>query len=149
MDREGNATIGDELANLERMFPVKSGLRIRARGEALHRSARAATLYAYLESEDDGKHYAIQQTVFVKKERKTAVWWSKYFAGRVFKGWKRGGTSVQRDGIMDGGIIPKINIETHQIWRLRAVIGYHLHDSFSAVSASLRPRRHQTKRPRR
>src|SRR2546423_4714755 len=99
-DKTG-VTVGDELANLERMFAHKSGLRLRAAAERVHRRASAAALWSYLESTNGGSHYALHQTVFAKRERRSERWWTLYFKKYVFNGWKSQGTSIQRMGIID------------------------------------------------
>jgi hypothetical protein len=132
-------TIGDELENLARMFPHKNGVRIRSAKESVNRRARAATLWTYLESGSGayGKHYALHETVFAKNAPQTAAWWSKYFASKVFKGWKPGGSSTQRMGVLEGAIVPGVNIKTRRQWSVRAVIGYNLHDNVGIVHSAI------------
>jgi hypothetical protein len=135
-------TIGDELENLRRMFPNKNGLRLRSVRESARRSARGATLWVYLESGGrGGKHYALHETVFARRVAQGAAAWNKYFASRVFKGWKPNGTSGQREGVLEGIIIPAVNVKTRRQWSVRAVIGYNLHDNVRAVYTQVHKRR--------
>jgi hypothetical protein len=143
--KQAEPTVGDELERLERMFPNKSGMRLRAAGERANRSARAATLWTYLESDSraNGRHYAVHETVFAKRESKSAAWWSRYFATKVLKGTgKNEGTTSQRLGVLEGAIVPGTNIRSRMQWRVRAVLGYNLHDNVRAVYTALHKGRH-------
>lgn len=134
-------SVRDELENLQRVYPGKSGLRLRAAGERTKRKASAATLYTYLESKSGagGSHYAIHETLFGsdRHTKRSNVWWARFFQSRVFQGWKSSGTSVQREGIIDGGVVPSVNIRTRKQWRVRAYIGYAIHDGGRSVQSAL------------
>lgn len=135
-------TNADKLNALEKMFPIKSGLRLRAAKEKSNRSARAATLWLYLESRGV---YELHETVFGKREAHSSVWWSRYFASKVFKGTgKNTDRPVTRMGVVDGAIIPGVNRKTRQFWTVRAVIGYNLHDNLNALYTGLHSRRNKT-----
>lgn len=124
--REEGPNLGDELRQLQKLYPIKSGIRIRARGENVQRSVRYARLYLLIEAEGD---YEIHQSGFEKREAKNSAWWSKYFATKVFKGI--GGKSdspVKRLGVLDGAIMPGLRRHTRLHWEVRMVIGYSLHD---------------------
>lgn len=134
-------SLGDQLDVLEKMFPNKSGMRLRASGEKSNRSARGATLWLYLESNGE---FELHETVFAKRERKSSVWWSRYFASKVVKGTgKNSDRPVLRMGVVDGAIIPGINKKTRMHWTLNAVIGYNLHDSLIALYPAVHRRRNK------
>lgn len=134
---------GDKLDILQKMFPNKSGMRLRASSEKSNRSARAATLWLYIESNGQ---FELHETVFAKRERKSSVWWSRYFASKVFKGTgSNKDRPVVRMGVVDGAIMPGVNKKTRMHWHVRAVIGYNLHDSVSALYPSVHRRRNKAK----
>lgn len=134
-------SLGDQLDTLEKMFPNKSGNRLRASGEKTNRSARGATLWLYLESNGE---FELHETVFAKRERKSSTWWSRYFASKVFIGsGKNTDRPVVRLGVIDGAIIPGINKKTRMHWSLNAVIGYNLHDSLVALYPQVHRRRNK------
>jgi hypothetical protein len=142
--KENGMTNGDALLTLQKMFPHKSGIRVRAAGEKVHRLARAATLFIYLESRGE---FEIHETVFGQREAKSDTWWSRYFHSKVFAGTGANKDSpIHRMGVLDGAIVPGVNRKTSRIWSVRAVIGYALHDNVNAVYPALHSHRHQTKR---
>lgn len=135
-------TNADKLSALEKMFPIKSGLRLRAAKEKSNRSARAATLWLYLESRGE---FELHESVFGKRESRSSVWWSRYFASKVFKGTgKNTDRPVLRMGVVDGAIVPGVNRKTRRQWSVRAVIGYNLHDNLNALYTGLHSRRNKT-----
>lgn len=143
--KQAEPTVGDELERLRRMFPNKSGLRLRAQGEPARRSAKAATLWTYLESDSrsNGRHYALHETVFAKNKAQSAQWWAHYFGSKVFKGTGRNEDhAAKRLGVLEGAIVPGSNIRSRMQWRVRAVIGYNLHDNVRAVYTAIHKGRH-------
>lgn len=141
-DGERGVSLRDVLANLERALPIKSGLRLRAKGEPARRSARAATLWCVIESRSGGHHVELHETVLGARSGKSAAQWQDFVAKKVLHGWKREGTPAERDGILEGSIIPGINIKTGKQWTVRMVVGYNLHDSLRVVYSSVHKRRH-------
>jgi hypothetical protein len=124
-ERSEGPTMGDELALLEKVFPLKNGMRLKTRSEPSNVETKRATLWFQMES--DGI-FEIHKTIFEKRERRGSSWWSNYFTTRVFKGVKsKSGTSVQRLGALEGAIIPGINRSSGRKWTVTMVIGYHLH----------------------
>lgn len=118
--------LGDELRQLQKIYPHKSGIRIRMRGESASRSVKYARLHLLIEAYG---HYEVHETGFEKRAAKNSAWWSQYFANKVFKGI--GGKSespVRRLGVLEGSIMPGLRRSTHQHWEVRMVIGYSLHD---------------------
>jgi hypothetical protein len=142
-DGARGASLRDVLANLERALPVKSGLRLRAQGEPARRTARAATLWCVIESRSGGHHVELHETVLGSSRRKDVAQWQAFVAKKVLNGWKPNGTPAERDGILEGSIIPGINIRTGKQWSVRMVIGYNLHDSLRPLYTAIHSRRHQ------
>lgn len=134
-------TLREELANLQRMFPHKSGNRLRAARESVRRNASAATLWCYLRSSDNT--YALHESVFGKVSH-SVQWWAQFFSTRVFRGTGLGtGHPAERMGILNGSIIPGINIKSGKQWDLVSVIGYNLHDLQQRLYTEIHTRRHQ------
>jgi hypothetical protein len=134
---------GDKLDVLQKMFPIKNGMRLRTSAEKSNRNARGATLWLYIESSGQ---FELHETVFAKREGKNSAWWSRYFASKVFKGsGKNTDRPVIRMGVVDGAIMPGINKKTRQHWHVRAVIGYNLHDSVNALYPSIHRRGNKAK----
>ena len=133
-------TVRDELENLRRMFPVKNGLRLRASGEALKRTARSATLWLLVES---NREYALHETVFAKQEKRSADWWQDFMSEKVLRGTGKGtGSPAERSGIVEGSILPGMYLKSRKRWNVRAVIGYNLHDLYSAIYTQVHKTRH-------
>ena len=124
--RSEGPNLGDELRQLQKLFPNKSGLRIRARGEPAVRKCRYARLYLLIESEGE---IELHQSGFEKRVAKSNAWWSNYMTTRVVKGI--GGKSespTRRLGVIEGAILPGLRRTTRLHWTLRMVVGYSLHD---------------------
>jgi hypothetical protein len=142
--RSAGLTNGDKLSALQKLFPNKSGLRLRASSEKSNRNARAATLWLYLESRGE---YELHETVFAKHGSQSNAWWTRYFSSKVFRGTgKNTDAPNKRLGVLDGAIIPGVNRKTRRQWTVRAVIGYCLHDNVNALYSGLHSQRNQAKR---
>lgn len=134
-------TVGEELANLERMFPRKSGNRLLSAKEQLRRKAKSATLWLYVQS---GQEFALHESLFAKLEERSSSWWADFFSSKVFKGTGSGtGTPAERMGIIEGSIIPGMNLKSRKRWSVRAVIGYNLHDLQRVVYTAIHTRRNK------
>lgn len=119
-------TLGNELEQLRKLYPNKSGIRIRSKGESVSRRTKFATLHLLIEA--DGE-YELHATLFEKRDAKNSAWWSQYFANKVFKGiGGKSDTPVKRLGVIEGAILPGLRRHTKLHWECRMVIGYHLHD---------------------
>ena len=142
--RSAGLTNLDQLNALQKMFPVKNGLRLRSLNEKSNRSVRAATLWLYLESRGQ---YELHETVLARNEAKSSAWWSRFMTTQVIRGTgKNTDAPVRRMGVMDGAIVPGVNRKTRRIWSVRAVIGYALHDNVNAIYPELHSNRHKAKR---
>jgi len=142
--RSDGFTNGDKLEALRKMFPNKNGMRLRAAGEKSNRNARAATLWVYLESRGE---FELHETVFGKKVSRSAAWWRNYFATKVFRGTgKNKDSPLHRMGVLEGVIVPGVNLKTRRLWSVRMVVGYNLHDNINAVYTTLHSGRNKTKR---
>lgn len=141
--RSAGITNHDVLNVLRKTYPVKNGMRLRTNGEPSKRNAKAATLWTYIQSRGE---YEIHETVLVSKETRSSVAWSQFFAKKVFKGTghKNKGSPAQRMGILEGAILPGVNMKTRpRVFELRAVIGYALHDNPRAIYTALHQGRHK------
>jgi hypothetical protein len=125
-ERSEGATLGDELEQLKKLYPNKSGVRIRSKGESASRKTKFATLHLLIEA--DGE-YELHATLFEKREAKSNTWWSQYFAKKVFTGiGGKSATPAKRLGVLEGAILPGLRRSTRLHWECKMVIGYHLHD---------------------
>lgn len=125
-ERSEGETLGDELKQLQKLYPNKSGTRIRSKGESASRKTKYATLHMLIESEGE---YELHATVFEKRDVKSSAWWSQYFAKKVFKGiGGKSASPAKRLGVIEGAILPGLRRTTRLHWECKMVIGYHLHD---------------------
>lgn len=118
--------LGDELRLLQKFYPIKNGLRIRARAEKANRNVKYARLHLLIESNGEVE---LHVSGFEKREAKNSAWWARYFSTKVFKGV--GGKSKspsQRLGVLEGSIISGIRRTTRLHWTVKMVVGYSLHD---------------------
>jgi hypothetical protein len=124
--RSEGPNLGDELRLLQKLYPIKKGMRLRSASESVSRKTKFATLHLLIEANGESELHA---TGFEKRDAKSNVWWANYFATKVFKGVKsKSGTPPQRLGVLEGSIIPGLNRHTRMYWTVKMVIGYHLHD---------------------
>lgn len=120
------ATLGNELEQLRKLYPSKSGLRIRSKGESASRKTKFATLHLLIEANGD---YELHDTLFEKRDAKSNSWWSNYFTTRVFAGiGGKSASPAQRLGVLEGSILPGLRRSTRLHWECKMIIGYHLHD---------------------
>lgn len=122
-------TIQEELEQLKRAYPNKRGPRLaNARSP---KSARFATLWVLLKNSD--AELALHKSLFVKKKAMSAGEWAEYFKTHVFKGWNNQGNAAQRDGILEGAIIPGVDTRGNSTHSLYSVIGYAIQKSVPAA----------------
>jgi hypothetical protein len=124
--RSEGPNLGDELMQLKKLYPNKSGLRIRANKEAAVRKARYARLYLLIASAGEVE---LHQSGFEKRAAKSNAWWSNYMTTRVLKGiGGKSASPAKRLGVIEGAILPGLRRITRLHWTLRMVVGYSLHD---------------------
>lgn len=124
--RDEGPNLGDELRLLQKLYPHKSGVRIRMRGEAANRKVKYARLHLLIESNGDVE---LHQSGFEKRDAKSSAWWSNYFTTRVFKGiGGKSATPAKRLGVLEGSIIPGLRRTTRLHWTVKMIVGYSLHD---------------------
>jgi hypothetical protein len=124
--RSEGPNLGDELRQLQKLYPNKSGIRIRMRGEAASRKCRYARLHLLIESNGEVEYH---QSGFEKRDAKSSAWWSNYFTTRVFQGiGGKSASPAKRLGVLEGAILPGLRRTTRLHWTVKMVIGYSLHD---------------------
>jgi hypothetical protein len=124
--RSEGPNLGDELRLLQKLYPNKSGIRIRMHGEVANRKVKYARLHLLIEANGEVE---LHETGFEKRVAKSSAWWSNYFTTRVFKGnGGKSGTPSQRLGVLEGSILPGLRKHTRLYWTVKMVVGYSLHD---------------------
>lgn len=137
-------TVREHLKHLRMMAPKKTGLHLYRTQAQLKRSARNATLYVLIRSDENT--YAIHETLFGKKRAKSPVEWQHFFKTLVLAGEDEDeGSTSKMFGILEGSIIPGVNLKSQKFWTVRAVIGFILHDIHRTPHTAVVARRHKTK----
>lgn len=142
-----SVTIRTRLNALRRKYPKKRGLLLYKGALPKIHATRGATLYTCLRSEEDS--FAFHRTEFTSERPRTHKQWSNFFRDKVLKPHGAMETPAQRDGILQGAIIPGIERITQQQWDVVTLIGYVPHAIHKSVRAKMATKRHKTKRKRR
>ena len=136
-------TLRNQVSALDLMVPRRERNGHLYREQKLENSRRA-TLFLYIKSDDDT--YAVHETLFDASEERNASQWASWFNEHVYSGTgDSDDDATTRSGILNGAILPGINIKSGKLWDIENVMGFIQHDLRESVYARLDQARDKTK----